>query len=590
MKYPISICLAGAVSAGAYTAGVMTELLQAIRRWENNDDLPFCPTHEIELKGFSGASAGSIQAVLSALDIFASNESQELGKDAWFKATIEKMLNLSDLQDKESVRSILNSDVLKSIANEQVKKHRWGQKWPKYISDPFELRLSVTNLRGVPYKLNLPAENSTEFGMSTHNEYLRFKFLQKAKPSRSYHNIVFGTKNKFDYDRLIEGALASSAFPIAFSPIELKRPRVGNIDYHSAKDWMKPVSIKKTGSKTTVSYKPEKREPAWNRDFGPKEDVVAVDGGATNNEPIVEAFKILFDDDFSEWQKIDHNEPQGRVLMIDPFPNAVDREIKGDDLRIDNSLGKLISALIGHARFSEPLIVSEALQNRVGLVYPSLPGRTGNLMALRSGAIGGFTGFLKKKFLEHDYALGRLNMKRFLRYHFTLPIDDILFDKWRDDNSKIEAWKVVKKNGLKEIPIIPVYEKNEKGDYQPFSGGSGGENDKDTYYKNGLKAFQEKFTMEDRDKLKKKLQARLSKVGSLVLSQHTSNDGKRYQRNKRSLIKKLTQNRFTKSLTSGTMKLGWTLFGARFLTNSIIRTIENELNKQDYLSYKIDEN
>ena len=171
MKYPISICMAGAVSAGAYTAGAMAELLHAIRLWRSDEDLPNRPSHEIELRGFSGASAGSIQAVLSTLDLFAASDSQELGRDAWFNATLEKMLDLSDLDDKDSgVRSILNSDSLKGIADAEIKKHRWAQSWPEHISHPFELRLSITNLRGVPYKVNLPAENTTDFGMSTHNE------------------------------------------------------------------------------------------------------------------------------------------------------------------------------------------------------------------------------------------------------------------------------------------------------------------------------------------------------------------------------------------------------------------------------------
>jgi len=589
-SFPISICMAGAVSAGAYTAGAMAELLHAIRLWKNNDVLPNCPTHEIELKGFSGASAGSIQAVLSTLDLFSASDSQELGRDAWFKATIEKMLDLSDLNDEQGVRSILNSDVLKNIADKQIDKHRWAEKWPKYIKEPFEVRLSVTNLRGVPYKVNLPADNSVDFGMSTHNEYLRFNFSKKTNLSYNHHNILFGSKHKFDYDRLVEGALASSAFPLAFSPIELKRPRVGKKDFHNEKKWMKPTSVDKiSGDITKISYKAEKREPAWNTAYGPTEDIVAVDGGATNNEPIIEAFKLLFDDDLSDWQQPDPEKPAGRVLMIDPFPNAVDREIQSDALRIDNTLGKLIGALIGHARFSEPLMVSKALQNRVGLVYPSLPGRSGKLMALRSGAIGGFTGFLKQSFVQHDYVLGRLNMRRFLRFHFTLPLNNALFDKWRNDKSMVEAWKIIKKNGSEEIPIIPIYEKNEQGIYQPFSGGVGGEDVKKAYYNDGLSEFQELFTMDDRFKLKKKLKKRLAKVGRKVMSHHNTNEGKRYRGNERSPLQWLTQNWLTKSFTAGAMNIGWSIFGANFLSNSILRVVEDELDKQGYLSYKINE-
>ena len=86
-RFPISICMAGAVSAGSYSTGAMSVLIEALRRLDDDElDLPHRPVHKIALKGISGASAGSMQAALSALDIFSAKGQdgnyQELGKKA----------------------------------------------------------------------------------------------------------------------------------------------------------------------------------------------------------------------------------------------------------------------------------------------------------------------------------------------------------------------------------------------------------------------------------------------------------------------------------------------------------------------------
>lgn len=60
----IGLCLAGAVSAGAYTAGVIDYLLETLERWEKAKELfpddPKIPRHKVEIEVITGASAGGI--------------------------------------------------------------------------------------------------------------------------------------------------------------------------------------------------------------------------------------------------------------------------------------------------------------------------------------------------------------------------------------------------------------------------------------------------------------------------------------------------------------------------------------------------
>ena len=68
--FKIGIAMAGAVSAGAYTAGVMDYLLETLSKWENAKEKnrqvgkdhpeydPSVPDHDVIIEVVGGASAG----------------------------------------------------------------------------------------------------------------------------------------------------------------------------------------------------------------------------------------------------------------------------------------------------------------------------------------------------------------------------------------------------------------------------------------------------------------------------------------------------------------------------------------------------
>lgn len=55
--FELGICMAGAVSAGAYTAGVMDYLIEALETWEQKRNESDVPTHKVIIKAIGGASA-----------------------------------------------------------------------------------------------------------------------------------------------------------------------------------------------------------------------------------------------------------------------------------------------------------------------------------------------------------------------------------------------------------------------------------------------------------------------------------------------------------------------------------------------------
>jgi hypothetical protein len=69
-EFQIGLTMSGAISAGAYTAGVLDFLIEALDAWEdarNGPDADTVPNHRVGIKVMSGASAGAITAAISAI-------------------------------------------------------------------------------------------------------------------------------------------------------------------------------------------------------------------------------------------------------------------------------------------------------------------------------------------------------------------------------------------------------------------------------------------------------------------------------------------------------------------------------------------
>ena len=69
-EFQIGLTMSGAISAGAYTAGVLDFLIEALDAWEdarNGPDADTVPGHRVGIKVMSGASAGAITAAIGAI-------------------------------------------------------------------------------------------------------------------------------------------------------------------------------------------------------------------------------------------------------------------------------------------------------------------------------------------------------------------------------------------------------------------------------------------------------------------------------------------------------------------------------------------
>jgi predicted acylesterase/phospholipase RssA len=493
--FEIGLVLAGAVSAGAYAAGVIDFLIEAIDRWyaakesEASQGVPRdqwrVPTHDIRLRAISGSSAGSMVAALAAVVLNETpcavnpahlpeknNNANKLYSSWVVEADIARMLETADLKkNSKTLTSLLDSTFLKNLA-EATMNVRQPIRPRAYVADPLTLFTCVTNLRGVPYAIDFKGESQggsqgpkvVEHWMSNHADYLRFDITKPG--SRRYGNTSTegillhpdpqDEKEKLDWKKLALAAVASGAFPLALAPRVIQRDAS---DYNE-RDWT--VSAPRSPSEDRVDR--EKIPPDWDGAAPADYFFVAVDGGVMNNEPLEYARQEIADTDR-------RNERSGgkakrAIIMIDPFPDAVPVSLEYKaETGLFNVAGAIFKSLMSQAKFKIDelkLARDQSIYSRF-IIAPTRDktereGLKEKWSALASNSLSHFGGFFNEEFRRHDFLLGRRNCQRFLQKYFLLPLDNPLFKQWPAALKQPGSPYLVtfKGSDIYYLPIIPL--------------------------------------------------------------------------------------------------------------------------------------
>lgn len=475
--FEIGLVGAGAISAGAYTAGVIDFMVYALDLWyaaKADDDT--VPPHDVKLSVFSGASAGAMTAALATAYMGSdqppiTNEAdagKHKGENKLFDSWVDRidasaLLGNRDLEDaKVNVVSLLDSTVLAEIAEDGVDIAPRTTRRP-YLAENFEVLLTVTNLRGVPYAFGVQSSQVTDYDMSLHADYVHFRINDSGDDGRPDRYTMswseFADSASPCKQKLCRAALASGAFPIGLAPRELSHviPGGGAPDWYSSRLWPLPTP---EGSDSTqcVTYAPIPVN--WGglpADY--RYDFECVDGGVMNNEPLELARRALAG-------AKNRNDRQGAladraVLLIDPFPNDTpfNPVYEAEPGLLKTALA-LFGALKNQARFKPDELVLAA-QDDVYSRFMIAPSRDGERYPIACGALGGFGGFLKRDFRAHDYFLGRRNAQKFLRDHFVLPEDNPLFADWSETMRETycvqgDDGQPQREDGQRLLPIIPL--------------------------------------------------------------------------------------------------------------------------------------
>ena len=422
--FRLGINMAGAVSAGSYTAGVLDFLTEALDEWDaakKRGDV--VPMHDISIDVFSGASAGGMCAAIASVMLQGKFEHiHDITKvgttntfyESWVnKIDIRELLRTEDLKQGGPVYSLLDCTIIDEIAKFALTP---GESAPRsYVSPRLTLFLTLTNLVGVPYALNdaCSLEESTLY----HADRLRFETVRpgQAPSTPTAKALPLGEPNSGAWPLLGEAAKATGAFPIFLRPRQIERDLL---------DYGQPMweSI----NPAEVAAPPV--APAWPDGLGATIPTINVDGGVIDNDPFDLAHDYLAAMDPPSLENQNPREPlkaQRAVLTVAPFPSQAEFKKPSfeKDASVNAAIGKLISVFIAQSRFfGESLaVITDGTSSRF-VVAPTDDSLPAGKPALQGASLGAFGGFFDRSLRAHDFQLGRRNCQQFLRKYFALPV------------------------------------------------------------------------------------------------------------------------------------------------------------------------
>jgi hypothetical protein len=444
--FEIGLVMAGAVSAGAYTAGVMDYLLEVLETWEHARQQGLqVPQHRVVIKVMAGASAGGMTSALAAVQMLSKGrEGNSLLYDCWVKKVdILHLLGTSDLQEGEPIRSLLDANVVQNIAHEAISQENPPQ-WVDvpWIEKDLKIYLTLSNLRGLPYGIDMEGPTGLAHGMTDHADYEFVRVGPEMSP--------------IDWKRLRDAAVATGAFPIGLEARMMSRP-LEDYKERMFKDGRWISGFLKLDPKIADPY-----------------TFLAVDGGMLNNEPMELARSVWSEKPKSE-EKIqdysqlddhsieDDRKGQGKraILMIDPFPDppAMPPAPGNSTPGIFGLLAPILGALRSQSLFKVEELIRATREDDLTryLIAPIRKESNGQHAenALASGFLMGFGGFMSEEFREHDYHLGRRNCQQFLRKHFAIP-EELARQSPCFKDTLDERYFFEDKDGGIYYPVIPI--------------------------------------------------------------------------------------------------------------------------------------
>jgi hypothetical protein len=510
-KFHLGLCMAGSISAGAYTAGVLDYLFETLEKWQeekdkvkasgtNNTDIPM---HDVLLDVLNGSSGGGMCAIISAIMLqektkYKGGHDSRLYK-AWVdlndsgdnkSQTLEQMLDGDDLKKEKKILSLLDSTFIDHIAERTFsieKENVRPKNFRPWLSDKMEVVVTVSNTRGIPYAIQFAGPGINEKHCMTNFKHL-MKFTtddELAKKDESFIKIDFSKAGDGEKENdasniffMQEAAKATGAFPMGLRPRTLKVPRrqVDGIHFplsdvkevtETAPKKTPDVEMVRTNNFLCRYLQPSTVKPDWLNDDAEHYSFTCVDGGMTNNEPFEIARELLLRKP-PERNNIPRTPQKADrcIIMIDPFPNHNDYK-KEDTYKEPEDIFSMFPVLL-NIMMTQPLFKLEDIELARNddiysrfLVIPTRSDRSSGKPAIASASLGGFGGFFERSFREHDFELGRRNGQKFLQHRFGIPVsaiddNDVFRGKWT--KAAIKRFRYQKEvNGKIEfyVPIVP---------------------------------------------------------------------------------------------------------------------------------------
>ncbi len=492
-KFHLGLTMAGAVSAGAYTAGFIDYLFEALELWQEKKDENIklaaqgkeidktIPMHDVIIDVMGGASAGGMVSVMTALAAYQkmtpvkTPSYQKTGNilyDSWVlldddldsndknssqRTTLEKMLNTNDITDTKSIPSLLNTNSIDAIADkvfQQFKDKKTKIDRPKFISEDLRVLVTLCSLKGIPFDVSFDRIDSAHFDeVPSHRMYEHMIIAHfKTNYNETVDKDSYLEFNPYNASKALlkKCTTGTGAFPIGL------KARHFNNELSTAyiKSCLKRNLSLHKDSNVTIKIK------------GDSFDFTNIDGGTINNEPYGEVIHVL--KEFHGAPNI--KSPSYGTIMIDPFPNFYtengSKTVK-DKTKFQKSIFQIIPKLYTTLREQVRVKRGNTFHEDYFrlMAFPlkwEHKGKLKNHPPLACGGLDGFGGFFDIEFRIHDFFLGRNNARNFLRYFFSLEYDaknpHPLFQNITPEALKtfqLKPKEAAKEKGKTYLPIIP---------------------------------------------------------------------------------------------------------------------------------------
>jgi len=460
--FEFALVLGGTVSAGAYTAGAMDFLVEALDCMSKAQREGRAPQHKVRLKLIAGTSGGGVNAAIAARALayeyphvtrgtaIGTGGSGNPFYDTWINTLrLDGFLDTSDIGAE--LTSLLNGKPIDDGAKAIIRFANGPPTVREWVAEPLRIIITLTNLRGVPYKTNFGDKLSQ--GYVDHADFARFAVVYPgqtlSEPRPDEMVLGFGNdrlKQATDWEHFSEFARATAAFPVGFPARALSRPTE---HYRWRVVAYPPGPQGATGY--LVSWPDwEGMIPEGGADVPDDWHFLAVDGGATDNEPIQLARTALAG--LLGRNPRDPIEANRAVWLIDPFAGHAPLGPEGIT-PFAAEIGAVATTLTQQTRYdtADLLMAADKTVFSRFMLTPTRGALTGE-EAIASGGLGAFIGFACPAFMRFDYLLGRQNCQRFLREIFVLDDRNKLFKHWTA-NDKI---KFRGSAGPQNLPIVPL--------------------------------------------------------------------------------------------------------------------------------------
>ena len=499
--FEVGLVLAGTVSAGAYTAGVLDLLIEALDTWYlAKQQGGAVPPHDVRLKIAAGASGGgSCAAILArALPFAWPHVHAGMGEndpaiarnpfyDVWVNSLdISGFTDTGDLAVAGDAFSILNTGPIDQAGRTIVDMTGWpahpfGTGARPYVENPFPTVVKLSNIQCVPYRLtfdlpfDLPQVAPLEQFFVRNSDFARFDCDVSVEQDLDFgagRGDAFQLQQGQSGDpfaslqQFAEYGIGTGAFPFAFRPRRLTRPA----RHYRCRVAVVPREGGESGQVMQLA-------PAWPwmRNINQADGICSfdcTDGGMFNNEPLE-----LVRTHLAGWcahNKRDPRVAKRAVVLIDPLVGFGGIAAGLERASLPSQAGAILGALIGESRYRTAdllLLANEDVFSRF-LVRPERRGdaldatRTINRIgddALAGAGMEAFLGFLSRAFRRHDYLLGRHNAWRFLRDDFVMHRDNPLFKDW----GGLKTDRRFTVDGGTYLPVIPLLGRLEDPQAEP---------------------------------------------------------------------------------------------------------------------------